>query len=153
MPSREIRSDVQAGTTVICDRYAFSGAAFSAAKVSECRVYVKAKLKSMMQGLDYAWCKTPDIGLPAPDLTLFLSVSPEVAAQRGGFGAERYESNDMQARVRALFKRVAEDVGSSRWTEINADATIEAVEAELYAAARKKCVSEDLAQDLLELWR
>ena len=33
--SSEILSDLNAGTTVICDRYAFSGIAFSAVKVDQ----------------------------------------------------------------------------------------------------------------------
>lgn len=32
-PSKSILEDLKQGTTVVCDRYAFSGAAFSAAKV------------------------------------------------------------------------------------------------------------------------
>lgn len=39
----------------MCDRYAYSGVAFSAAK-----------------GLDVDWCKKTDSGLPKPDLVIFL---------------------------------------------------------------------------------
>jgi thymidylate kinase len=39
----------------ICDRYAFSGVAFSSAK-----------------GLDLDWCMSCDRGLPAPDAVIFL---------------------------------------------------------------------------------
>jgi dTMP kinase len=34
---------------------------------------------------------------------LFLSISPEEAAKRGGYGMERYETDSMQTRVRNLF--------------------------------------------------
>jgi len=90
-----------AGITVLCDRYAFSGVAFSAAK-----------------GLPLAWCRAPDVGLPAPDLTLFLDLAPEVAAARGGYGEERYEKEALQARVRTMFK----DFGSETrgWVTIDA---------------------------------
>lgn len=37
-------------------------------------------------------------------MCLFLRISPEEAAKRGGFGAERYENADLQNRVRALFQ-------------------------------------------------
>ncbi|KAF8679138.1 hypothetical protein HU200_045904 [Digitaria exilis] len=49
------------GTTLIVDRYSYSGVAFSAAK-----------------GLDIEWCKAPDVGLIAPDLVIYLDVQPEV---------------------------------------------------------------------------
>lgn len=65
---------LRAGTTIVCDRYAYSGVAFSAAKVNEKKEPV----------LDLEWCKAPDRGLPAPDCVLFLDVSPEEAERRGG---------------------------------------------------------------------
>lgn len=45
----------------------------------------------------------PDIGLPKPDLCIFLDLSPSDAAARRGFGSERYETSEMQKSVRALF--------------------------------------------------
>ena len=79
-----LEAALAAGTSVICDRYAYSGAAFTAAK--------------HVPGLDLAWCKAPDRGLPAADALVFLSVSADVAAARGGYGAERYERADFQVR-------------------------------------------------------
>ncbi len=35
--------------------------------------------------------QAPDKGLPAPDATIYLSMTPEAAAKRGGYGSERYE--------------------------------------------------------------
>lgn len=72
------------------DRYSYSGAVYSAAKANP------------TLSLEWAW--QPEIGLPRPDLCLFLNISAEKAAQRGGFGAERYENETMQARVRELFR-------------------------------------------------
>jgi dTMP kinase len=37
-------------------------------------------------------------------MCLFLRISPEEAAKRGGFGVERYENETMQTRVRELFQ-------------------------------------------------
>lgn len=108
-----ILAHLKAGTTVVCDRYAFSGIAFSVAK-----------------GLPYAWCLAPDISLPAPDLVLFLSLSPEAAAKRGGFGDERYETSELQLKVREVFARIAGDVGES-WREVDASGTREEVEVAL----------------------
>lgn len=84
---------MNAGTTVLCDRYAFSGIAFSASK-----------------GLPYDWCRAPDISLPAPDLTLFLDISPEKAKERGRYGEERYENEEMQRSVRDVFRRMGEEM-------------------------------------------
>lgn len=63
------------GTTVLCDRYAYSGVAFSSAKVND-------KGEPL---LDSQWCKSPDIGLPAPDCVIFLDISQEEAEKRGGY--------------------------------------------------------------------
>ena len=69
-----LADQLQQGTTVVCDRYAYSGVAFSAAKVD-------AKQQPLLR-LD--WCQAPDKGLPAPDLVIFLSLTPEQAEARGG---------------------------------------------------------------------
>lgn len=96
-----LEAKLAAGTLVLCDRYAFSGVAFSAAK-----------------GLPLAWCRAPDVGLPAPDLTLFLDIAPEEAAARGGYGEERYEKEALQARVRAMFKNLGTQTRG--WVTIDA---------------------------------
>lgn len=105
-----------------------------------------------MQGLDYAWCKSPDVGLPAPDLVLFLSVSAEVAAQRGGFGEERYEKSEMQEKVRQLFRRIGDDVGPKTWHELDAGQSIEDVEEDLLSIARKVCEDDDKLGRVGKLW-
>ena len=102
-----IQAHLASGTTVIADRYAFSGIAFSAQKGS----YLN---------LTYEWCKAPEVGLPAPDLTLFLDINPEVAMQRGGYGEERYEKEEVQARVRQIFSRIGKEMGNDRWVVIDA---------------------------------
>lgn len=84
---------------------------------------------SAAKGLPLAWCRAPDVGLPAPDLTLFLDLAPEVAAARGGYGKERYEKEALQARVRTMFK----DFGSETrgWVTIDAGQDHEAVTHEI----------------------
>lgn len=61
---------LEEGKTVICDRYAYSGVAFSSAK------------SSLEDNL--SWCQACDVGLPAPDAVIFLDLSQEEAEQRGG---------------------------------------------------------------------
>lgn len=113
-----LESALASGTSVICDRYAYSGAAFTAAKRA--------------QGLDLDWCKAPDRGLPAADAVVFLSVSAAVAARRGGYGAERYEKAEFQAAVAAQFAVLQDDA----WTIIDAGGSVEAVQAEVTKAAQ-----------------
>ncbi|KAL9935471.1 hypothetical protein V8E36_005819 [Tilletia maclaganii] len=119
-----ILKDLEAGTHVICDRYAFSGIAYSNAK-----------------GLPFQWCLAPDAGLPLPDLTLFLSLSPEIAAQRAAYGQERYEVPALQAKVRTVFTSVGEELrrihGSEAWAEVDAGRTVEEVEADIGARVRE----------------
>jgi dTMP kinase len=63
--------------------------------------------------LPFEWCRAPDIGLPAPDLVLFLDIAPDQARLRGGYGEERYEKEEMQARVREAFKRLGDETQAS----------------------------------------
>ena len=66
------------GTNVICDRYAYSGVAFTSAKKEEDR-------SSMSGGeLSLGWCIGPDVGLPAPDAVIFLDLDQDEAEKRGG---------------------------------------------------------------------
>lgn len=53
------------------------------------------------------WCKSPDHGLPEPDLVLFIDLSPEAAAERAGYGEERYEKVDFQIKVRKMFDQLS----------------------------------------------
>jgi dTMP kinase len=88
--ARGIRSDLSQGITVIADRYSYSGAVYSAAKANP--------------DLSLEWAWQPEVGLPRPDLLLFLSISPDEAAKRGGYGEERYETDSMQSKVKRLFE-------------------------------------------------
>jgi dTMP kinase len=65
------------GTSIVCDRYAYSGVAFSSAKTQEDR-------QSIGEDLSIEWCKAPDAGLPAPDVVIFLDLSQEESEKRGG---------------------------------------------------------------------
>ncbi|KAI9828376.1 MAG: Thymidylate kinase [Thelocarpon impressellum] len=88
----QIKADIAAGLTVVIDRYYYSGCVYSAAKD--------------VPGLDLRWARWPEVGLPRPDLCLFLDISADAAARRSGFGGERYENVSMQARVRELFQEL-----------------------------------------------
>lgn len=53
--------------------------------------------------LPLSWAKAPEVGLPRPDLVLFLDLEESVARGRGGWGGEVYERGETQRRVRELF--------------------------------------------------
>lgn len=77
-------------------------------------------------------------GLPQPDVVFYMDLSVEAAAQRGGFGGERYELPEFQRAVRARFDQlraevVARDPG--QWQNVDASGTIDGIHALLKAAA------------------
>lgn len=86
---KTITSLLASGTTVLCDRYYHSGIVYSAAKQNP--------------SLSLAWARAPEVGLPRPDLVLFLDLDESQAKARGGWGGEVYEKGEMQRRVRELF--------------------------------------------------
>jgi len=84
-----------------------------------------------VQGLDLAWCKAPDVGLPAPDAVIFLELSVEEAAKRGDYGKERYEKLDFQAKVYEQFLKLREP----NWHVIDARHSVEEMQQQLKAIA------------------
>ncbi|VDM58013.1 unnamed protein product [Angiostrongylus costaricensis] len=84
-----IEEEISSGVDVICDRYCFSGVAYSLAK-----------------GLDPHWVRQADVGLPCPDVVLFFEVSPQIAQQRGGYGDERLENDQLQQKVYSAMKQL-----------------------------------------------
>lgn len=80
---------LESGTTVISDRYVYSGCAYSAAK-----------------GLPLTWCQAPDQGLIRPDLVVYLRLTAQQAVSRSGFGSERYERQAFQEKVGAIFDQM-----------------------------------------------
>ena len=47
-------------------------------------------------------------------MVIFFDITPEVAKERGGFGQERYETEEMQLRVRKFFHRIGEELSEGR---------------------------------------
>ncbi|KKZ68832.1 thymidylate kinase [[Emmonsia] crescens] len=119
----EIQQDVSNGITVIIDRYSYSGAVYSAAKD--------------VPALSLEWAWQPEIGLPQPDIWIFLNISPEEAAKRGGYGLERYENGTFQARVRHLFQTFIAREDPDNVCVIDAGRTEPEVALDTISAARK----------------
>ena len=88
-----IKKTLESGN-LVCDRYWYSGAAYSAAK-----------------GLDLDWCTAIDSKLPKPDLVILLDVPVDVAAQRKGFGDEIHDEEEFLKRVQGIFLEMAKKEG------------------------------------------
>ena len=121
----DLESRIKDGMTLVLDRYAYSGVAYTSAK-----------------GLPLEWCKAPDSGLPKPDLTIFLDVPIEGSASRGGFGGEKYEKVDFQIVVRKCFDQLKDDT----WIFVDGTKSIEEVTLKIQNAieSRISFLLEDL---------
>lgn len=89
------------GTSLIVDRYSYSGVAFSSAKgldVEWCKVvlyvyaycfgcqnhYHNMQVLELIEVESLIYLQAPEIGLLAPDLVLYLEISPEVVFSQLG---------------------------------------------------------------------
>ena len=105
-----MKEKLDSGITLIVDRYAYSGVAFTAAK-----------------GLDMDWCKSCDRGLPQPDAVFYLDIDVDDASVRGDFGGERYEVTDFQKKVQKLFRSLEDE----SWSTVDARRSIEDIHSDL----------------------
>lgn len=122
------------GITVVIDRYYYSGAVYSAAKNNP--------------NLTLDWAIQPEIGLPKPDLCIFLDVSPTDAAARGGFGSERYETSEMQKRVRNLFQELLQKPQNREMVAVDAGESMEEVHRAMRRLGNKLFEGEGLSKPL-----
>ncbi|XP_031452369.1 thymidylate kinase [Phasianus colchicus] len=130
-----MKEKLHQGITLVVDRYAFSGVAFTSAKENFC----------------LEWCKQPDAGLPKPDLILFLQLSPEEAAARGNFGRERYENGPFQKKVLQSFHHLMNEK-TLNWKTMDASKSIEDLHREIKTVA-EKTMQEVKDKPLGELWK
>ncbi|KAI3520701.1 hypothetical protein L1887_10151 [Cichorium endivia] len=126
-----MEAKLKSGTSLIVDRYSYSGVAFSSAK-----------------GLDIEWCKAPEVGLLAPDLVMYLNIPPEKAAERGGYGGERYEQLEFQKKVGQYYKML----NDPSWKIIDACLPMEDVEKQMKEIALDCIVSCQKGKPLSHLW-
>lgn len=134
--AESIVEDLNQGTSIVCDRYAFSGVAYSASK-----------------GLDFTWCQDPDRGLPVPDGVFFLHIDEKVGASRADYGDERYENADMQGRVRNEFQR--QDLRANvAWHDVDGARDIEVITRDIFEAveAIRQVEQENGAVPIQRLW-
>nr|XP_025744076.1 thymidylate kinase isoform X2 [Callorhinus ursinus] len=130
-----IKKKLSQGVTLVVDRYAFSGVAFTSAK----------------ENFSLDWCKQPDVGLPKPDLVVFLQLRLAEAAVRGEFGRERYESGDFQERALRRFHQLMADE-TLNWKTVDASKSIEDVHKEIHALC-VYTIQAAAQRPLGELWK
>ena len=126
----EMEALLSSGTTLVVDRYSFSGVAFSHAK-----------------GMDFEWCCAPERGLPAPDVVIMLELDIEQAKQRGDYGAERYEKEEFQK----LVKKAYDSLRAPNWVSVNAGREIEEIHVDLKRIARE-AINKAADEPLKKLW-
>ncbi|KAJ6491576.1 thymidylate kinase [Mycena vulgaris] len=91
-----------------------------------------------------------DVSLPAPDVTLFLDITPEKARERGGYGDERYEKEEMQRKVRGIFREISSEFTEATWVAIDAGREREDVAVDVWNSVRP--LTSGLASPLRRLW-
>ncbi|XP_034511491.1 thymidylate kinase isoform X2 [Ailuropoda melanoleuca] len=130
-----IKKKLSQGITLVVDRYAFSGVAFTSAK----------------ENFSLDWCKQPDVGLPKPDLVVFLQLRLAEAARRGEFGRERYENGNFQERALHRFHQLMADE-TLNWKMVDASKSIEDVHKEIHALS-VDAIQAAAQRPLGELWK
>ncbi|XP_059807050.1 thymidylate kinase isoform X2 [Hypanus sabinus] len=131
----QIRNKLEKGVSVIVDRYAFSGVAFTSAK----------------SGFTLEWCKQADVGIPKPDVVMFLDLEPLAAMKRAGFGIERYENLAFQEMVHQRFKELMKDE-SLNWKVLDASQSIDALHQEIMSRV-EKTIEKAVEEPIGELWK
>jgi dTMP kinase len=115
----ELERLLSSGTTVIADRYTFSGVAYTTAK-----------------GIDADWCMAPEVGLIAPDIFIYLRLDAETALERGAAKPrERYETKPFLRRVADAYDNICVTASDDTWCVVDASQSLEDVEAAVLRAA------------------
>lgn len=102
---------LESGTTLVVDRYAASGAAYTSAVTD--------------RSLD--WCKQADHGLPAPDFVALFTIDVETLSERSGWANERYEKFEIQKKVANNFLKLKDDT----WQVIESNQPIDVIHQKL----------------------
>ena len=112
----EVLPCTQAGYHVICDRYVLSSLAYQSV------------------GVDMRFIRQINDKAIAPDLTVFLQVSPEVAMQRitvSRPGRDAFETMGFQRKVAAAYTDVIRDYRGGRVETLDGEAKLDTVFARL----------------------
>ncbi|KOC65982.1 Thymidylate kinase [Habropoda laboriosa] len=128
----EMLDTLYSGTTLIVDRYAGSGAAYTAAT----------------SGRSLSWCKESDKGLPCPDLVILFEVSEESQRLRSNWGKERFENSKLQHQVACNYRKLIDQT----WTVIDSNEDKSLIHSQVLekVLAVIKCVRHKPIQKLYE---
>ncbi|CAK9295402.1 unnamed protein product [Gordionus sp. m RMFG-2023] len=121
-----------AGITVIVDRYAYSGVAFSSSKMN----------------ISIDWCKSSDTGMIKPDIIFYIDINPENTQNRLNFGIERYESLLFQNSVYNQYSKLIEP----DWNIIDGNKDIQIISDEIFDRVKCYLANEKLNDKLDLLW-
>lgn len=90
---KEMLADLKAGTSLVVDRYSYSGVAYTASK----------------ENMSFEWCHNAEKGLLKPDCLLFLSCDQNNLNNREDFGKEVYETSAFQKSVSHYFSLMKDE--------------------------------------------
>ena len=111
-----IEETLKSGTSIVCDRYLYSGAAYSIAN-----------------GLDWEWCLAPEKGVVEPDMVILIDIEPKTLLSRKGFGDERYEKLEFQTRVRNAFLGLMDE----KWVKIDGSVSLDDVTERIHSLVKE----------------
>lgn len=106
----KMKTLLEEGTTLVVDRYSYSGIAYSVAK-----------------GLKFDWCLNSEKGLLLPDHVFFLYVDAKTLATRKDFGQEIYDTEKFQKNVSDVFHSICRN--ENNWTLIDGSLSINFIDA------------------------
>ena len=109
--AKEMKEKLFSGESIIVDRYAFSGFAYSYAN-----------------GIDKEEALNADKGILRPDLVIQLDMSVDEIKKRGSFGEEKYEKEEIQKKVQENYKLFHNKI---YWKYIDANKKQEEVQADI----------------------
>lgn len=135
----QIKADINAGLTIVVDRYYYSGMVYTAAKDRP--------------DLNLQWAREPEVGLPRPDICIFLDLAPEVAMTRGGFGSEKYETSEMQNKVRELFHELLKRPDGEDMVLIDAGRSLDDVQRDMRGLTEKALQGKGMHEPLRTISR
>lgn len=116
----QIAATLAEGRVILCDRYMASSVAYGEA-----------------QGLDPLWLTEIQKLLPAPDLTVLLDITPDVAVRRKSTGRDRYE-RDVALLTRVRDSYLAQAAADSRWLLVPGDRSKVEVQADVQQAVESR---------------
>ena len=113
---REIYPALKQGKIVVCERYVYSTIVYQVA-----------------QGLDWGWLKELNSFAPKPDLTILISLRPDIAVKRTST-KEKFETLSFLKKVKVNYEKIAKE---ENFVVINGGRGKSAVQEDIRNSVRK----------------